>query len=435
MKWEKLSKKQLQLFTWWMKESPYSSYDGVIAEGAIRSGKTLIGSFGFLVWSMNCYDRQVFAICGKTVGSLRRNVITSLKEVLINRGYKVIDRQAENKLVVAKDGVTNTYYLFGGRDERSQDLIQGITLAGIFMDEVALMPRSFVEQAMGRCSVKGAKFWFNCNPEGPQHWFYTEIVKKSEEKKLLRLHFRLEDNLSLSQEILDRYNTMFSGIFYRRFILGEWAFADGVVYDCFDINRNTYRDFEREQVLPLVVLDNDPWDGYPFYGVDYGVFNPQVFLEIYKYNKPGDKIPYFYVDKEYYYDSRKKMKQKTDDEYIKDYLDFVDNKHNKGMIIDPSASSLIVAAHRNGIRTQKANNDVANGIRMVYTLLNLGHIRINYDKCPNLINELGLYVWNEKRGESGKEEVVKQYDHALDALRYAVYTTTPDSLIFGKGVK
>ena len=129
------------------------------------------------------------------------------------------------------------------------------------------------------------------------------------------------------------------------------------------------------------------------------------------------------------------MKQKTDDEYIKDYLDFVDNKHNKGMIIDPSASSLIVAAHRNGIRTQKANNDVANGIRMVYTLLNLGHIRINYDKCPNLINELGLYIWNEKRGESGKEEVVKQHDHALDALRYAVYTTTPDSLIFGKGVK
>lgn len=422
----------MKLLSWWTPNSPYAEYDGVIAEGAIRSGKTLVGSFGFVVWGMQTHRNQKFAICGKTVGSLRRNVITSLKEVLISRGYKVIDRQTENMLIVVKGKIRNIYYLFGGRDERSQDLIQGITLAGIFLDEVALMPRSFVEQAMGRCSVAHSTFWFNCNPEGPQHWFYTEIVKNAESRKLLRIHFRLEDNLSLSQDTIDRYNTMFSGIFYRRFILGEWAFADGVVYDCFDINKNTYSDAEREAVLPLIVLDNDPHDGYPMYGVDYGVFNPQVYLEIYKYNKPGERIPYFYIDNEYYYDSRKAMKQKTDEEYINDFISFVDNKHNKGMIIDPSASSLIVAAHRNGIRTMKANNDVIPGIRMIHALLEMGHILINRDRCPNLINELGLYIWNEKRGETGKEEVVKQHDHALDAMRYAIYTTTPDSLVFGK---
>ena len=125
------------------------------------------------------------------------------------------------------------------------------------------------------------------------------------------------------------------------------------------------------------------------------------------------------------------MRQKTDDEYINDFISFVGGKHYKSMIVDPSASSLIVTAHKRGITTRKANNDVTNGIRMVYTLLNTGHILINRDNCPNLIAELGLYIWNEKRGESGKEEVVKQHDHALDALRYAIYTTTPDSLVFG----
>lgn len=431
MKWKQLSKKQLQLLTWWTKGSPYSSYSGVIAEGAIRSGKTLVMSTSFLLWSMSEFNNQVFAICGKTVGSLRRNVIIQLKEVMNGRGYKVIDRQSDNKLIVVRGNKRNTYYLFGGRDERSQDLIQGITLAGVLLDEVALMPRSFVEQALGRCSVANSKAWFNCNPEGPQHWFYQEWVKLAEKRKVLRIHFRIEDNLSLSQDIIDRYNIMFSGIFYRRFILGEWAFADGVVYDCFDINKNTYSNADKDKILPRIIQDNDPFDGYPIYGVDYGVFNPQVYLECYKYSKPGENVPYFYIEKEYYYDSRKKMRQKTDDEYINDFISFVGDKHYKSMIVDPSASSLIVTAHKRGITTRKANNDVTNGIRMVYTLLNTGHILINRDNCPNLISELGLYIWNEKRGESGKEEVVKQHDHALDALRYAVYTTTPDSLVFG----
>ena len=431
IKWTTLSKKQMQLLTWWTEKSPYSSYSGIIAEGAIRSGKTLVMSLSFVVWSMSSYNRSKFAICGKTVGSLRRNVITNLKEVLIARGYKVIDKQSENLLIVSKGGIHNSYYLFGGRDERSQDLIQGITLAGVLLDEVALMPRSFVEQAMGRCSVEGSKFWFNCNPEGPSHWFYKEIVLKAEERKFLRLHFALEDNLSLSQEIIDRYKSMFSGIFYKRFIKGEWAFADGVVYDCFDEAVNTYCEGDRDKVLPVIIRENDPFDGYPIYGTDYGVYNPHVYLEVYKYSKVDDPIPYFYVDAEYYYDGRANMKQKTDDEYVDDFLLFNDSKHYKECIVDPSASSLITAMRKRGIAVRKANNDVQDGIRMVYSLLRTGHIKINRDRCPNLINEMGLYIWNEKRSLLGQEEVVKQNDHALDALRYAIRTTTPMAAVFG----
>lgn len=431
MEWQQFSKKQLQLLTWWSDNSPYKNMNGIIAEGAVRSGKTLLMSFSFVAWSMNKFDHQQFAICGKTVGSLRRNVVTVLKDALNGRGFKVIDRQTENKLVISYKGKVNTYYLFGGRDERSQDLIQGITLAGVLLDEVALMPRSFVEQAMARCSVTGSTLWFNCNPEGPNHWFYKELVLKAQEKKLIRIHLGLDDNLSLSEEIKDRYRSNFKGIFYRRFILGEWAFADGVVYDCYSEEKNTYTNATRDQVLPYYIKENDPPYGYPYYGTDYGVFNPQVFLEVYKVMKAGDRIPYFYVDKEYYYNSREKMAQKTDDEYVSDLEKFIDGKHHRGMVVDPSASSLMVAASKRGIKNTKANNDVMEGLRMVYSLMSTGHILINKDNCPNLVSEIGLYCWDEKKGENGKELVVKKNDHALDALRYVVATTTQPFLVLG----
>lgn len=431
MEWQQFSKKQLQLLTWWADNSPYKNMNGIIAEGAVRSGKTLLMSFSFVAWSMNKFDHQQFAICGKTVGSLRRNVVTVLKDALNGRGFKVIDRQTENKLVISYKGKVNTYYLFGGRDERSQDLIQGITLAGVLLDEVALMPRSFVEQAMARCSITGSTLWFNCNPEGPNHWFYKELVLKAQEKKLIRIHLGLDDNLSLSEEIKDRYRSNFKGIFYRRFILGEWAFADGVVYDCYSEEKNTYTNATRDQVLPYYIKENDPPYGYPYYGTDYGVFNPQVFLEVYKVMKAGDRIPYFYVDKEYYYNSREKMAQKTDDEYVSDLEKFIGGKHHRGMIVDPSASSLMVAASKRGIKNTKANNDVMEGLRMVYSLMSTGHILINKDNCPNLVSEIGLYCWDEKKGENGKELVVKKNDHALDALRYVVATTTQPFLVLG----
>ncbi len=415
-----------------MPDSPYSKAVGVIAEGAVRSGKTLIMSFGFILWSMSSFDRQQFAICGKTVGSLRRNVLTPLSEVLRGRGYKVIDRKGENYMVVSKGKKRNTYYFFGGRDERSQDLIQGITLAGLLLDEVALMPRSFVEQAMARCSVDGAKYWFNCNPEGPHHWFYVEHVLKYKEMKYIRIHFNIEDNLSLSKETIERYKNMFHGIFYKRFILGEWAFANGVIYDCFTKEKNTYSNAERDAVLPIAIKENDMINGgRPWIASDYGVFNPMVYLECYKIRKQGESIPYYYVENEYYYDGRKAMRQKSDEEYVEALSQFTNGKEIKGLIIDPSASSLIVAARKKNYIVKKANNDVNEGIRMVYALMSIGHILINRDNCKNLVAELGLYIWNEKLGEKGKEEPIKANDHACDALRYMISTTTAKYEVFG----
>lgn len=251
-KFKPFSDRQLKVLTWWCPSSPVNERDGIIADGSIRSGKTLCMSLSFVIWAMETFDGQNFALCGKTIGSLRRNVLSSLKMMLRSRGYRVSDRRAENMLVIRRGDTINYFYAFGGKDERSQDLIQGITLAGALFDEVALMPESFVNQATARCSVAGSKWWFNCNPEGPQHWFYKDWIRQSRKKKLLYLHFTMEDNLSLSPEIKARYEGMYSGVFYERFVLGCWVVAQGAIYRIFSEHKQKYHtaapDFDYIQV-------------------------------------------------------------------------------------------------------------------------------------------------------------------------------------------
>lgn len=423
IKYVAFSKKQLQLLTWWTDESPYHDLNGVIAEGAIRAGKTIIMGLSFILWSMQKSSDINYAICGKTVASTRRNIIEPLIEMLKQRKFKVIDRKTEGKLIVIKNNNKNTYYIFGGKDEGSASLIQGITLGGVLFDEVALMPRSFVEQAMARCSVNGSKYWFNCNPEGPQHWFYVEHILKWKERKYIRIHFCLEDNPSLSKERIDNYKSLYTGIFYKRFILGEWAFANGIVYDMVT-DENFYYNSNRESAVPIKIIENDI---KPYYGVDFGTANPQVYLEVYKYVDYAKKEMCFYVENEYYWNSRKKLMQKTPDEYVSDFNNWC--KEFSYLIIDPSATPLKAAHRKYGHNVINAKNNVEEGIIGLSTLFANKMIKINKDNCPNLCAELVLYRWNEKKLNNGVEEVLKENDHCCDALRYAIMTSTPLSII------
>lgn len=258
------SNKQIKVLTWWRKDSPMKGEDGIICDGSIRAGKTVSMALSYVMWAMENFDDMNFGMAGKTIGSLRGNVITPLKKMLKSRKYKVRDHRSDNMLSVTKNSVTNFFYIFGGKDEASQDLIQGITLAGIFFDEVALMPESFVNQATGRCSVEGSKYWFNCNPAGPYHWFKTNWIDRKKEKNLLHVHFTMDDNLSLSEAIKKRYYNMYSGVFYKRYILGLWVLAEGVVYDMFDKDKHTVKPLERAYTQYYV-------------SCDYGTQNPTTF--------------------------------------------------------------------------------------------------------------------------------------------------------------
>ena len=406
-KFKPFSKKQLQVLTWWMPNSSVRDKDAIICDGSVRAGKTVVMSLSYVLWAMETFNGVNLGISGKTIGSLRRNVITPLKIILKGRGYKVKDHRADNYLTITYKGKSNEFYIFGGKDESSQDLIQGITLAGMFFDEVALMPESFVNQATARCSVDGAKLWFNCNPEGPYHWFKLEWIDKLEEKNAVHLHFTMDDNLSLSERVRERYRRMYSGIFFKRYILGLWVLAEGTIYDMFTDEDNTYNDGEGPNY--------DLWY-HRYYTIDYGTVNPFAIAEIIG----QDNI--YYIENEYYYDSKKENRQKDDDEYAEDLIKFIDGKRYTSIIIDPSAASFKVMARKKGLRTKDADNDVLDGIRLVASLFALRRLKVNRNKCPNVLKERASYIWDEKAAKAGEEKPVKAFDHILDSVRYFAKT-------------
>ena len=386
---------------------PYTKYTALICDGAVRSGKTSVMSLSFFLWAMGNFNGYSFAYCGKSVGAVERNIVTPLLGLTYLREYFEVQYNRGDHVITARRGnVENRFYLFGGRDESSYTLIQGITLAGVMLDEVALMPRSFVEQALARCSVEGAKFWFNCNPENPRHWFREEWILKAPEHNALHLHFTMEDNPSLSEETRERYRTMYSGVFYQRYVLGLWVMAEGIIYDMFDQTANTYREG------PVDMRFRCP----RCLAVDYGTTNPCVFLEIF------DDDGITRVEREYRWDSRKERRQKTDEEYADDLMEFM-GEHCP-VFVDPSAASFIAALERRGVYVIAADNNVLDGIRKTGNLIQRRRLLVN-ETCVGLLDELGTYRWDDKAAMRGEEKPVKECDHSVDALRYYV-NSLPD---------
>lgn len=397
MEYQRLSTRQNLAMTWWNRPG-FEVYDGIICDGSIRSGKTVAMTVGFIMWAMTRFDGCNFAICGKTIESLRRNVTSNLP-VWLAGVFSFKEHRTENKIVVSANGKSNSFYLFGGKDESSAALIQGITLAGILLDEVALMPESFVNQATARCSVEGAKLWFNCNPEGPSHWFYTKWVLEASKRKMLHLHFTMDDNLSLSASVKARYESLYSGVFYDRFIRGLWVVAEGLIYTMFN------KDFH---VVETVAR---PYDKYVI-SCDYGTVNP---TSIGLWGRANGK---WYRMREYYFDSRKEGRQRTDEEHYTELEKLADGLHISAVIVDPSAASFIEVIRRHGrFRVEKASNAVIDGIRNVATRLQCGDIFI-CDCCTDCIREFGMYRWDEK---ALMDKPIKENDHSMDDVRYFVH--------------
>ncbi len=392
-----ISKKQKQILAF-----PYTHYGALICDGAVRSGKTSFMILAFVDDAMRRYDRQRFAICGKTVESAVKNIVEPFLGVKAAREkYNVNWRKADKTLVVTRGKKQNIFEVFGGKDESSFTLIQGRTLAGVLFDEVALQTRSFVEQALARCSVEGSRFWFNCNPDSPNHWFYREWLEKAQEHNALHLHFELDDNPSLSDEIKERYRTMYSGVFYQRYVLGLWVAADGIIYPQF--NREKH------------IVKSKPRNYSRYYvSIDYGTSNPTSM-----------GLWGFYAGKWYrvadsYHDGRENA-PRTDEEHYKELKRLVKGNipgespisRIRAVIVDPSAASFIQTIKRHGEFVVKpANNDVIEGIANTATELDSGRL-LFCDCCHDIFREFGSYVWDKKASERGEDKPVKQFDHCL----------------------
>lgn len=366
----------------------------------------------FLSYTLTMFDGGNFIIAAKSMGALERNVLQPMFEILTAKNIDYTYLKSRNPYVqVGK----NIYYLFGAPNEAAQDTLQGLTASSAYLDEVALMPESFVSQAIGRCSVEGAKIFFNCNPEGAYHWFKTDYIDKAEEKKIYRLHFTMDDNPSLSEKTKDMYKRMFTGVFYDRNILGKWVAAEDVIYSMFDENQ--------------VVEDVPTMDDYVI-GVDYGTNNPTAFILVgIKYNSDNENE--YYILDEYYQNGREEG-QMTVSQHYNELERFVENtpalkgvninRRNMTLYVDPSASAFKAEVDQHGVFAVKnADNDVVNGIQTVQATMTSERFYV-HERCTNVRKELASYVWDEKAADKGIDKPIKEHDHALDAVRYVIYT-------------
>ena len=396
-----LGEKQLQIL-----QFRFSDYSYLICDGAVRSGKTSLMMVGFVDDAMTRFNGRRFGICGKTVDSATKNIVQPYMAMqYAQKSYRIKWSRTDKTMTVSKGGITNVFEVFGGKDESSYALIQGRTLAGCLIDEVVLQPRSFVDQAMIRCSVTGAKVWFSCNPAAPSHWFYTDWIKKADtgEINAKHIHFVLRDNPGLSEETIQRYEKSFSGVFYQRYVLGEWVAAEGLVYPFFSAGQDTY----------LFHGDASHVDGQFYVSIDYGTHNPCSMGLWVIHNGKALRI------KESYFDSRAERVQRTDEEHYAELERLTKGYYIQAVVVDPSAASFIETIRRHGrYLVVPADNDVLNGIRCVASLRQAGLVTI-HESCTASRREFGLYSWDDKAKE---DRVVKENDHAMDDIRYFCYT-------------
>lgn len=410
---EKLSKKQRLVLKWAHMPSTAKRYRSIICDGAVRSGKTVSMTVGFIHWAMRYFDGVAFAICGKTVSSVERNIITPLLDCEdVTAYYDLRYSPSKAVLTVSVCGKLNRFYLFGGKDESSYMLIQGITLCGVLFDEVALMPQSFVDQAVARTlSVKDSKLWFNCNPDNPNHWFYKNWILDAmgkNNKRTFYLHFEMTDNPLLSDADIERAKAMYDGAFLRRYIYGEWVAAEGLVYPQFNDGN---------------VTDESPKGEY-YVSVDYGTHNP---CSMGLWSIVGGVA--YRID-EAYYDSVREKRQLTDDEYYEMLQNLCGDRPIRSVIIDPSAASFITLVRRDGkYNVVAARNDVLDGLRFTGTLIKSHKIMINR-KCKDILREFTLYRWDET---AAQDKVIKENDHAMDDMRYFCSTVLRNNSEFGGG--
>ncbi len=398
------SRRQRQALFWWKPGSGQEGKRMLLADGAIRSGKTVAMILSFLLWSQTTFEDRDFILAGVTSGALKRNVLSPMFRMLETLGVPYEFRRTDASLVIG----TNVYHLFGADKDNAQDKLQGMTAAGAYADEVALFPRSFVDQMIGRCSVAGSRIFLNCNPNGAFHYIKTDFIDRADEIGLYRLHFTMEDNLTLSPEIRQSYARAFRGVFYRQYIIGEWVSAEGAVYPMWDDDANTYTESSPDMY----------GDVRRFCAVDYGTANPCVFLDA------RDDGRTFWIAGEYYWDSGAVSRQKTDAEYADDLVRFLDGDLDTLVIVDPSAASFKAELRNRGFRTQDAKNNVREGIATTAVLIGNRQIRAERARCPNLLREMHSYVWDSRARLRGEERPLKERDHAMDALRYLCLTRT-----------
>lgn len=398
---------------------PYSRYDALICDGAVRSGKTSIMMWAFVRWAMENFSGQRFGVCGRTVDSCTKNIIVPFTAMsLAKERYIIRWRRGDKVMEVRCGAVTNYFEVFGGKDEASYTLIQGRTLAGVLLDEVVLMPRSFVEQALARCSVDGARLWFSCNPGSPHHWFYQEWIKRSRERNALYLHFEMTDNPGLSKRTLERYENMYAGIFYDRYVRGLWVAAEGIVY----------KDFANDTEMYLI---GDPleWakqNGTSFsiisIGVDFGGTKSAT-----KFQATGITKDFRVVALEEEYIKNEEIDPNALNRRFATFCQLITSKYGYSQTRADSAETVLIrgldhTAQKMHLGTQVKNAmklQITDRIRLVVLLMKQGRFKVSRN-CPHLIDAMQTAIYDPDKFEDERLDDGTSDIDSLDAFEYSI---------------
>lgn len=391
--------------------------------GAVRSGKTFVSYFLFmkeLLWLIKQEKNKIadfisgdVVIIGKTERTVLRNIINPLIDLVGPKHARYVRGTGELFLFGRR------VYVVGASDEEAETKIRGMTVILALVDEGTLIPESCFVQLLARMSPPGAKLILTTNPDSPFHWLKEGYIDRKDELELDVYHFNLDDNATLTAEFKQNLKNEFVGVWYKRFILGLWCMAEGLIYDTFDEVVNVYPN----NLIPPQMKFKRRW-----VSVDYGTGNPTVFLLW-----GLDFIGNYYVTNEWYYACEGMNLQKTDSEYSQELETFLNECGESGLIdgvpikqlqiiVDPSAASFIQQLYRDKFRyIIKANNKVIDGIRAVSAAFHERILFLHKD-CYYTLKELSNYVWDEKAQKKGEDKPVKRDDHAMDAMRYGFYT-------------
>lgn len=410
-----------------IRRSPNEDATLNVLEGSIRSGKTwgidakLIGlvSGAYTDWT---WPGGIGLITAKSKQSARTNMLEDIFSIVGDENYRYNQQSGILTLFGRK------FLVCGASDESSWKAIRGSTVGIWIADEIGLYPKSFFEMALSRLSLKGSRGYGSTNPENPYHFLKTEYIDSNEKRQTRDFwseKFLLEDNPNLDESVKARYRRQYTGVFHRRYILGEWCIAEGAIYRDVLSDRVWYDDLTR----PVGLLAPRGHQERSI-AVDAGVMNPQVYLDIYDDGRTG------WVENEYYHDGRATNRQKTDREYADDLINGSaehgwpgfpkDQRQWPCVIIDPSAASFKAELVTRGVWVVDAENEVSNGIRRVAAMLSLGKLRIHREHCPNCAREMQTYAWNEEKMKYGEEEPLKSHDHCPDGVRYWANTKVQD---------
>jgi len=390
VKLQRMSRKQRDSILW-------SNSRLNLWSGSVRSGKTIASIIRWLHFVAHAPPGNLLMV-GKTERTLRRNILDVITEIVGPENFTVISGLGECTLYGRK------IYLAGANDERSESKIRGITLLAGYGDEITLWPESFFAMLLSRLSEPGAKFFGTTNPDGPGHWLKKDYIDRKEQIGLNLYTFTLEDNETLPTDYVDSLKREYTGLWYKRYILGLWVAAEGAIYDMFDESKHVI-----SGPLPPMVEE--------IVGVDYGTANPSCFLKL-GYVLQGDHARKWIVSSEYYFDGRK-GRQKTDVELGNDLTAWLGGSHPSSIQIDPSAASFKAQLRSMGVaQLRDADNSVLDGIRTVASMLTSGKLLI-HESCKHLLEEIPGYAWDSKKQDRGLDAPIKVDDHCCDALRYA----------------